>query len=117
MPILYLIIAFILNSAGNVVFKIAATRGIILQGDFLSIIWRNYLVILGFLLYAVNACFYVLALRTLPLSIAYPIMLVMSLIIVNIISIFLLHESLNNMQLIGYALLILGVVVIFYFQK
>lgn len=116
MTILYLIIAFILNASGNVVFKIAATHGIIMQGTIFSIIWRNYLVIIGFFLYAMNALFYVLALRTLPLSLAYPVMMVMSLIIVNIVSIFLLHEHINTFQLVGYALLILGVVIIFYFN-
>jgi small multidrug resistance pump len=116
MSILYLVIAFILNATGNVVFKIAANRGISLHGTLLSIISNNYLVIVGFFFYAVNAFFYVLALRTLPLSLAYPVMLVASLILVNIISILLLHERLNNFQLIGYAFLVLGVIIIFYFR-
>ncbi|MDE2399973.1 MAG: hypothetical protein KGL67_03125 [Patescibacteria group bacterium] len=117
MSILYLIIAFILNSAGSVVFKLAANRGVALHGSLLSIISRNYLVIVGCGLFAINAIFFVLALRTLPLSVANPVMLIMSFIIVSIVSVFLLNERLDSLQLIGYALLILGVVVIFYFQK
>ena len=116
MQILYLIIAFILNSVGNVIFKIGATKGIVLHGSFFHIIKGNYLVILGFLFYAINAFFYILALRTLPISIAYPIMLVMSLLLVNIAAIFILHEHLNETQLIGYALLVLGIIIIYHFR-
>ena len=117
MSILYLIAAFIFNSAGSVVFKLAANRGIVLHGPFLSILSRNYLFFLGCILFAVNAVFFVLALRTLPLSIANPVMLVMSFIIVGVASMFLLNERLDAAQLVGYVLLILGVVIIFYFSK
>ncbi len=117
MSILYLIIAFIFNSAGSIVFKIAANRGIVFHGSLFSIIYRNYLFIAGCFLFAVNAVFFVLALRTLPLSVANPIMLIMSFIIVAIVSMLLLHERLDVLQLIGYALLIVGVIIIFYFQK
>jgi multidrug transporter EmrE-like cation transporter len=117
MPIIYLIIAFILNSAGSVIFKLAANRGVLLQGPFLTILSHNYLIIVGCFLFAINAIFFVLALRTLPLSVANPAMLVMSFIIVGIVSTSLLHEHINTFQLIGYALLILGVIVIFCFNK
>ncbi|MDR3519956.1 MAG: hypothetical protein P4L63_03685 [Candidatus Pacebacteria bacterium] len=117
MSIIYLIIAFILNSAGSITFKLAANRGVVLQGSLITLISRNYLIFVGCFLFALNAIFFVLALRNLPLSIANPIMLVMSFIIVGIASVSLLNERLDAMQLIGYALLILGVVVIFYFQK
>jgi multidrug transporter EmrE-like cation transporter len=118
MSILYLIIAFVLNSAGSVMFKVAANRGgFILQGSFFSILSQNYPFILGCFLFAANAVFFVLALRTLPLSIANPVMLIMSFIIVATVSVLLLHERINSLQIIGYALLIFGVVIIFYFNK
>jgi drug/metabolite transporter (DMT)-like permease len=44
-------------------------------------------------------------------------MLVMSFIIVGVASVVLLHEKIDAPQLIGYALLIIGVFVIFYFNK
>ena len=116
MPIL--IIALILNSIGTVMFKLAANRGgFVLHGSLFSILSHNYLFILGCFLFALNAIFFVLALRTLPLSIANPIQMILSFIIVGIVSISLFHERLDYMQLIGYALLVLGVVIIFYFQK
>jgi multidrug transporter EmrE-like cation transporter len=118
MQILYLIIAFIFNSMGSVMFKVAANRGgFVLHGSLFSILSNNYLFILGCFFFALNAVFFVLALRTLPLSIANPIMLIMSFIIVGVVSISVLHERLDSMQLIGYVILILGVVIIFYFQK
>jgi multidrug transporter EmrE-like cation transporter len=118
MPIFYLIIAFILNATGSVMFKVAANRGgFSLQGSFFSILSNNFPFILGCFLFAANAIFFVLALRTLPLSIANPVMLITSFIIVAIVSILLFHERLDALQLVGYALLILGVIIIFYFQK
>ena len=117
MPIFYLIIAFILNSVGSVIFKVAADHGVILKGSILHIISGNYLIILGCFIFAINAFFYVLALRSIPLSIANPVMLVMSLVIVSIASVFLFHERIDNIQMFGYALLILSVVIIFYFNK
>ena len=80
MSIIYLIIAFILNSAGSVTFKFAANRGVMLHGSLFSIISHNYLIIVGCFLFALNAIFFVLALRTLPISIANPVMLVMTIV-------------------------------------
>ena len=117
MSMIYLIIAFILNSAGSVTFKMAANHGIVVNGSILHILTRNYLFLLGCLFFAVNAVFFMLALRTMPLSVANPIMLVMSFVIVAVASFFLFSEKLDFLQLSGYALMILGVILIFYFKK
>ncbi len=117
MSVIYLIIAFILNAAGSVTFKLAANRGIVLSGPFLSILARNYLVIVGCALFAVNAIFFVLALRSMPLSVANPIMLVMSFLIVGAVSVLFLDERLDILQLLGYVLLVIGVIIIFYFKR
>ncbi len=111
---MYLIIAFIFNSAGSIVFKVAANRGIVLNGSLFDILSRNYLVLIGCILFAVNALFFILALRTMPLSIANPVMLVMSFIIVAAVSVLFLGEHLDVWQLIGYAMLILGILIIFH---
>ena len=117
MSIIYLIIAFILNSAGSVTFKLAADHGVVMRGSLWSIISQNYLILVGCFLFALNAIFFFFALRTLPLSIANPVMLVMSFIIVASVSVLFLDEKIDALQLIVYALLILCVVVIFYFKK
>jgi multidrug transporter EmrE-like cation transporter len=115
MAIFYLIIAFILNSAGNIFFKIASNRGFVFHGPLLDILSGNYLLIVGFVLYAINALFYALALRSFPLSIAYPVMIVMSLLIITSISVIFLNEHINTLQMVGYGLLIISIIIIFYF--
>ena len=117
MALLYITIAFILNAAGNILFKVAANRGIVFHGSLINLFSKNYILIFGFVLYAINALFYALALKSLPLSIAYPIMVVMSLLIITIFSISFLHENINTIQIIGYLLLVLSVFLIFYFSN
>ncbi|MDB5188941.1 MAG: putative Conserved rane protein [Candidatus Nomurabacteria bacterium] len=116
MGIIYLIIAFILNGTATVLFKVEAGKGIILKGSLLHIISSNYAMILGFILFAINAIFYILALRSLPLALAYPVMTVMSLIIVTAASIIIFHEHITPVQIVGYLLLIVAIVLIFNFK-
>lgn len=117
MPFIYLIAAFILNAIATILFKVEAGRGIDLSGGLYAILSHNYLIILGFVLFAMNAIFYILALRTLPLAIAYPIMTVMSLIIVTAASVILFSEHINAVQIVGYMLLVIAIILIFYFGK
>ena len=116
MGVLYLIIAFVLNGTATVLFKVEASKGISLKGSLPHIITSNYAMIIGFILFAINAIFYILALRSLPLALAYPIMTVMSLIIVTAASIILFNEHINTIQIIGYILLIVAIVLIFSFS-
>lgn len=117
MPFIYLIFAFILNAAGTILFKMEARKGIDLSGSLYRIVANNYLIVAGFALFAVNAIFYILALRSLPLAIAYPIMTIMSLIIVTAASIFLFSEHIAPIQIVGYALLVVAIILIFSFGK
>lgn len=116
MGIIYLIIAFVLNGTATVLFKVEAKDGINLKGSLLHIIANNYAMIIGFVLFAINAIFYILALRSLPLGLAYPIMTIMSLMIVTAASIILFHEHINTVQIVGYVLLIVAIVLIFSFK-
>ena len=116
MPIFYLTLAFILNATANILLKLGAKKGLALHGISLATITDNYLFILGIILFGMNAIFYFLALSTLSLSIAYPIMVGMSLIIINIFAIINLHEQITIPQIFGYVLLIVGTVIIFSFS-
>ena len=117
MPFIYLAIAFILNAAGTILFKMEARRGIDMSGSIYHIIANNYLMVTGFVLFAINAVFYIIALRTLPLAIAYPVMTIMSLIIVTAASIIIFNEHINGIQIIGYVLLVTAIILIFCFGK
>ncbi|HUO56406.1 MAG TPA: hypothetical protein VMU27_03165 [Candidatus Paceibacterota bacterium] len=108
MAYLYLTLAFTFNAVANILLKAGSSRGITLDGPLLSLIALNWQAILGCALFAVNILFYFLALRSLPLSVAYPIMVGMSFIIVNSYAFLELREGIGAMQLVGYALLIMG---------
>lgn len=117
MPILYLAIAFLLNASANVLLKLGAKNGLVLSGISIKTITDNALFIFGFICFALNALFYFLALRTLPLSVAYPVMVVMSLALISTFSLLYLREHLTNIQVLGYALLVAGVILIFFFNS
>jgi len=117
MSYIYLAIAFTLNAAANVMLKVKADQGLRLTGRGMDLIWDNILFIAGVALFGVNIIFYFLALKNIPISTAYPVMLVMSLLIVNSYAFFALKEQITPMQLIGYAFIIGGLVTVFYFSK
>ncbi len=117
MATIYLIAAFLLNGTANILLKIGSKKGIVFDGVSLQTITANYLFILGLICFALNALFYFLALKALPLTVAYPVMIGMSLIIINAFALIYLNESINFMQMIGYGLLVIGVGFIFYFSS
>lgn len=109
MAYFFLILAFSLNSVANIALKIKAKQGISLDGSLITIIQKNYLLFGALSIFALNIIFYFLALRTLPLAFAYPIMTVMSFLLINGYAYFALHESISTMQLLGYALVVVGI--------
>lgn len=117
MSFVYLILAFILNGAANVLLKVSALRGVDL-GSYnpVVLITKNYLLVGGLVLFASNVVFYYLALRAMPVSIAYPVMVVMSFLIINSYAVWGIGESISVGQMVGYALLVLGLILIFYFK-
>src|ERR1700722_11302001 len=109
MPYLYLFCAFALNATANILVKLGAARGF----DFstfspIPLLVSNWQFVLGLFLFALNVIFYFLALRSLSISVAYPIMIVMSFIIINGFAFFILGERVLPLQLCGYAPTIAG---------
>lgn len=114
MPYLFLLLAFTLNASANILLKIGALKGVAYQGLTIGqIISHNVYTLIGLLFFALNALFYFLALRSVPLSVAYPAMVVMSLLLINGYAIFALHEQVGVLQVVGYALIIAGIVMVF----
>jgi len=97
----YLVCAFCLNAAANILLKLGASQGLALG---------NWQLGLGAALFALNLGCYTLALRALPLSVAYPVMVGMSFLIVNGYALLYLTEAITLLQIVGYALIIAGVV-------
>ena len=112
MAYLYLVLAFTLNSVANILLKIGALRGFSFSKDSLTLIGTNWQLFSGLSLFAVNVIFYFLALRALPLSVAYPVMVVMGFLIVNSYALFALHEPITSGQYIGYVLIVVGLTLV-----
>lgn len=117
MPTVYLILAFVLNGIANICLKVSAFQGL----DFSSfnpwfILSKNILFFVGLILFASNVIFYFLALRNMPISIAYPIMVAMSFLIINLYALMVIGESINIGQIVGYVLLIAGVSIVLFFK-
>lgn len=114
MAYLALILAFVANAVANVLLKVGADRGLSL--DFSQglgkLLLANAYLIGGVALFAVNVVFYVIALRSLPLTLAYPVMVGMSFLIASSLAVFYLHESLGWPHLLGYLLILLGATLI-----
>ncbi|HCW32571.1 MAG: hypothetical protein UT55_C0007G0003 [Candidatus Peregrinibacteria bacterium GW2011_GWE2_39_6] len=118
MAFIYLIIAFTLNALANIFLKIGAQQGIQLKGlGVISLLTHNAIPLAGIILFGVNVMFYFLALRSLPISTTYPVMTIMSFFLINGFAYFYLNESINVAQLFGYALIIAGLILIFYFKS
>lgn len=112
MPYLYLIAAFSINAAANIFLKLGSQKGIVANVPLSQMLFANWQFVVGVMLFAINVFFYFLALRALPLSIAYPTMVVMSFALVNAYALTMLGEQITVMQIFGYVLLALGLVFI-----
>ena len=112
MAYLFLVAAFSLNAAGNILLKIGSLRGLTTQGSIVSLLTQNWQFVAGIFVLALNALIYALALRTVPLSMAYPIMVVMSFIIINAYALTALGEHLTLVQALGYVCIVLGLALV-----
>ena len=118
MSALFLILAFSFNSGANILLKLAAEKGLRLQGFNPVVLAReNFLILAALVSFGLNFIFYFLALRNISLSVAYPVMNVMSIIIIYAFAVWYFHERLTAWQTIGYGFLLVGLVMIFYFGK
>ncbi len=118
MHYLFLILAFTLNATANILLKVGSSKGLLLTGAPLGeLIAHNAQTLLGITLFGLNAVFYFLALRDIPLSVGYPIMVVATLLIVNAYAAIALREHISAPQLVGYALIIAGIALVFLFKR
>ena len=105
-----LVVAFTLNAVANVLLK-NGSRAIGEEGGMsISALATNYLLLGGVFLFALNMVAYTVALSRLPLSIAYPIMVAGTLLVVTLFSALYLGESITIVQFTG--LILLGVSII-----
>ncbi len=113
--ILALVFALVANATANVLIRwgmkdlqlsladpVQTARGILLNGRVMA----------GIVLFAANVLAYAFALSKLRLSVAYPVMTSVGLIIVMVLSFAMLGEKITGLQLVGTALILGGVVLV-----
>jgi multidrug transporter EmrE-like cation transporter len=109
MGYVFLVIAFTLNASANVFLKTGAQK---LEEMSASALLTNYALLAGLTLFGLNVVFYALALKNLPLSISYPVMVAGSLVLVTFGSVFYVGETITLTQALGMVLLLIAVVLI-----
>jgi multidrug transporter EmrE-like cation transporter len=115
---LFLIIALVFNATANILMKLASRRVEPMEG--LSLVQKglalatNYYLVLGLLLFASNILFYVLALKRINLSIAYPIMSSGGFLIISVFSVYYLRETLTTLQIGGIVMIAAGIAMVAY---
>lgn len=113
MPYFFLIIALTLNTVANTLMKMGASNlGAFKEYGLWEGLLKNYVILIGLFLFALNVVFYILALSKINLSIAYPFMTVGGVILITIISYVFLKETITSSQLAGMSLLIIGLFLI-----
>lgn len=111
MPYFFLIVSFTLNGIANLILRHASLNepALNIKDLNLAFIGDHKWFIFGLTLFASNIFFYMIALRYFSVSVAYPIMVAMTLIIVATGAHFLFKENISGVQLLGYVLLIIAV--------
>jgi len=108
-----LAVALTLNALANVSLKIGAARLPAWSDPALvGRLFANRYLLLGIALFGLNVLVYATALARVNLSVAYPVMVAGSMIVVVLLSATWLREPVTSVQLSGIALLILGIVLV-----
>lgn len=114
MSLFFLIIAFTLNATANILLKVSAGHELALTSVRAVLSSKALLFLgMGLVTFAANVIFYYLALRSLPLSVAYPVMVGATTLMTGGAALFLFHETITFSQMCGYAFIITGITLVF----
>lgn len=104
-------LSIVFNATANILIKVGMNRLGKVGGVFMMV--KKAIVepalVLGVFSFVLALAGYSFVLTKLNLSVAYPIMISMGLIIVVLASYFLLNESISGFQILGFLLIIAGV--------
>jgi multidrug transporter EmrE-like cation transporter len=109
-PVLFLVTALVLNASANILIKYSALHPAATRPGWPSFlqVFLNWPFVLGVACFGLNLLAYTMALRKLPLSLAYPIMVSVGYLIILGVSAFLFQEKLAVRQYMGTALMLGG---------
>lgn len=112
---IYWVISILLNAFANIFFKVSAQHGFVpLEGLHpLLFLKENIILVIGVSLFAMSTVSYFLTLRSLPVSVVYPVIVGMSFVITNLIAYYYLNERIIGLQIVGYVFIVLGVIIVF----
>ena len=117
MSVILLVVTFLLNSAAHIALKLGANSGLHLQSyNPVYLVKENFITLTGLTLFVLSAGFYFSVLRIVPVSVAYPVSVISSFMIINFFAFYFLKESVNLWQLLGYLCLLLGLGLIYFFR-
>lgn len=110
MTLFYLSLAagILLGVAAQLLLKVGATG----EGDFVAQLFRPQTII-GLGLYGLAAFFYIIALRKIPVTVAFP-SVALSYAIIAVLGVLWLKEPLSMLQISGIGLIMAGVVMVNY---
>lgn len=104
---LWIVFAALFSCAGNIFIKMAST-----QASPNNMFWDQYLnifFIIGACFFGINLLFFGLALKTSPVSIAYPILATLSFVALTISAAMFLSEQIRFQQYLGLVVCLFGV--------
>ncbi|MCB1308729.1 MAG: EamA family transporter [Leptospiraceae bacterium] len=124
MGYLFLVIALIFNATANILMKLGARRlesaeqiaGESLVSKVMAMALNPYLIV-GVILFASNVLFYIIALKKIKLSVAYPIMSSGGVLVITAFSLIYLREQLHSMQVVGIVFIAAGIALLTYFLE
>lgn len=109
--IFILALAIVLNAGANILIKIGMVR--IDRANRPEPLMKQMIaqpfLYAGIASFGLALLFYSLVLKTMNLSVAYPVMVSLGLVIVTLVSYFALNESIRWIQIAGFGLIIAGV--------
>ncbi|HOA72161.1 MAG TPA: SMR family transporter [Phycisphaerae bacterium] len=118
--VIALLIALLLNAGANLMMKFGAKRlaanGGLIPGKgvegLINAVTSNWVLILGLFCFATNVIFYTYALKRIPISLAYPIMVGAGFAIIAVVAWRYLGETLSVGQWLGVSLILAGIILV-----
>ena len=107
----FLALALTLNALANVLIKYSMTRPVrpLLPVDGPTASFLSWPYLLGILCFAANLACYSMALKTLKLSLAYPLMVSLGYLVILLFGWFLFGERLTPLQYAGIGIILAGI--------
>ena len=107
LPWLFVFFAAVFSTIGNLFMKNTAENFNL--GEYYT---ASFLGFIGVFFYIINLIFFILALRQLNVSIAYPVLSMSSFLMLNIMAISIFNESLGAVQFIALGMIMLGLILL-----